>query len=618
MLVRAREELTEVVRRRPFHIAVVAALTGVKIALDISAPPIFVAGFDHFNQGEKGDALWRFGLSCGLFLTSANIPPLQEIILADSGGALSTRLMRQAAKTFFMIPEEILYPGDQHRVTHVNGYNYQPEGVGWALLPVIVDATTGLFEIIALNGYMWHRLGKVTSLSTAQSILFLACMPGTKYMADKFLAYIGALYQSFSNKIVFAGGYETNRILGQQQSAIDDLIQYDEDNLTPKMKKTLHTNAYASMVAPSLGWLVFFGQLAWAVQKDLLDRDELFILLFYALLLLHITSNLTQTMKRLISAGGLFYEVLKYIEEGSAPSNAKNFSVNPEDTSIKYKKVSYSYPKEGTKVFEDFSLEIGHKEVIAIVGGNGNGKSTLLKLLCGFVQPDSGQVLLSDQDIDALNPESTQSVCSIIPQNPAILRGTFKKNISCRCPGASDQEIRQAMNDVGLPEFKLDDVIELKLDLTPKISGGQTRRVEYARLLLEIRRGISNFVLLDEPTNDLDDKGRDVILTLLKNELKNRNITTVVITHDLKYVATKLDFNRVISLEKIGNEPVRAVREVDLQKFLKEKMRLSDNRYATFSSATSPAVSPLASQGSAAQVAITIHAIQEEPGGLNP
>ncbi len=579
MLARARNELARVVTKRPVSIGVVATLTGAKIALDIIAPLQFADGFDHFNKGEKDSAIWRFGLATGLFLVSANISSIQEIILTRSGGILSIRLMRQAATTFFRIPEEILYPGDQHRLTHINGFNFQPEGVAWALLPVITDVTTGMLEIIALNGFMWHRLGKITSLSTAQSVLFLACTPGTKLMADHFLAYIGSLYQSFSNKILYAGGYEDNIILGQQGPAIDNLLAFDETNLQPNMERTLHTNAFASMIAPSLGYIVFFAQLAWAVKRDLLDRNEFFILLFYALLMIQINSNLTLTFKRLISAGGLFYQVLKYIEEGFSPSNADDFVVNPQETGIKFEKISYGYPREENSIFKDLSFEIKSGEVIGIIGPNGAGKSTLLRLLTGFAKPTSGQVIVSNQNIADYKPESVQKVYSIISQTPAILRGTFKKNIACRCPNATDQEVLEAMKDVGLSDFKLDDVIELKLDLTPKISGGQAKRVAYARLLLEIRQGITKWVLLDEPTNDLAVEGRDAIFPLLARELKERNITTIIITHDLEYVATKFNFNRVFGLEKVGNEPVSKVSEVDFKTDKKDKNRLADNRF---------------------------------------
>ena len=216
---------------------------------------------------------------------------------------------------------------------------------------------------------------------------------------------------------------------------------------------------------------------------------------------------------------------------------------------IEVKDLYFKYDKDF--VLQNISLDINDKDFLAIIGPNGGGKSTFLKLILGILKPTKGQIKLSTSNIQDVThigyvPQNTNiNIDFPIKVIEIVVMGHVGKRK--KLFGYSNEELSCAMNSlkqVGMEAFAQKRIGQL--------SGGQRQRVMIARALC----ANSKILLLDEPTASIDIKGQKQIYDLLK-EL-NKIITVVVVTHDISIIleyATKVaHINRELTYHDIENE----------------------------------------------------------------
>ncbi|MDX1809368.1 MAG: ABC transporter ATP-binding protein [Sulfurospirillaceae bacterium] len=195
---------------------------------------------------------------------------------------------------------------------------------------------------------------------------------------------------------------------------------------------------------------------------------------------------------------------------------------------LKVKDVSFSYDRQ--KILENINLNVEEKDYLAIIGPNGGGKSTLLKLILGINKIQSGEIKIFD-----FNATEKLSLVGYVPQNTninidfpikvieVVLMGyTGKKRPFFGYGEEEMSEAKNALKQVGMIDFANTKIGEL--------SGGQRQRVLIARALCANPK----ILLLDEPTSSIDTQGQKEIYSLLK-EL-NKKITIVVVSHDISVI----------------------------------------------------------------------------------
>lgn len=169
------------------------------------------------------------------------------------------------------------------------------------------------------------------------------------------------------------------------------------------------------------------------------------------------------------------------------------------------KHISKSF--DDNSVLDNVSLSVNNGEVIALIGENGTGKTTLLEIIAGKIQPDNGQVLLNSQ------------VVGYIPQEMPLGK-TIKASFST-C--TEEWRIYYALNLVGLSYGSVDELVD-------NLSGGQKTRLAFATVLAI--NPIPSILLLDEPTNNLDDQG----LIWLKDFIRSFSGSVLLVTHDRSFI----------------------------------------------------------------------------------
>ncbi len=194
--------------------------------------------------------------------------------------------------------------------------------------------------------------------------------------------------------------------------------------------------------------------------------------------------------------------------------------------------VDFSYT-DGHPVLHDVMLDIPAGETTAFVGPTGSGKTTLIKLLLRFYDPDSGTVTLDGTDLTRLARPWLRSGIALVSQDVFLFHGTVAENIAYGRPDADEAEIRRAAEMAEAHEFieNLPEAYETVIgERGQKLSGGQRQRLSIARALLTD----SPILLLDEATSAVDNETEAAIQRSLGRVAHNR--TVVVIAHRLSTV----------------------------------------------------------------------------------
>ncbi len=196
---------------------------------------------------------------------------------------------------------------------------------------------------------------------------------------------------------------------------------------------------------------------------------------------------------------------------------------------ISIKGVSFSYA--GPSVLEDINLEVADGEFLGVVGPNAGGKSTLLKLILGLLDPVSGSVKVLGR-----NPQLASRQIGYVPQYPAFSRDfpiTVEEVVLMGCLGNSSWYggYSSKERDIARQAMVETEVENLSKRQLSTLSGGQVQRVLVARALACQPR----ILILDEPTANIDMRVETDIFDLLKN--LNQRMAIIVVSHDVGFIS---------------------------------------------------------------------------------
>ena len=194
---------------------------------------------------------------------------------------------------------------------------------------------------------------------------------------------------------------------------------------------------------------------------------------------------------------------------------------------ISAKNLTFAYGE--TPVIRDLSMDIEPGRITVLMGPNGAGNTTLLRLICGFYRPASGQLFADGVPFDALSIHQLRSRIGVVMQSPMMFSGTIMENITFGAPERDEEAAYEAARIAMADDFIRDLPGKYQAHIGDQgvlISGGQRQRISIARAIY--RR--PKLLILDEPSNHLD---RDTALKLIRNlRLLPEKPAIVVITHN--------------------------------------------------------------------------------------
>ena len=272
------------------------------------------------------------------------------------------------------------------------------------------------------------------------------------------------------------------------------------------------------------GWMTFEGALLVSSYS---------LLVFLTQRLLWPLTNLAETVDLYERAMASSRRILDLIEVPIAIRDRPDaMALKAVEGRIAYRHVDFAYA-DGPLVLRDIDLEIEPTRTVAFVGQTGSGKSSLIKLLLRFYEPQRGEILLDGVPLTRLRTDDVRRQIGLVSQDVFLFHGTIRENIAYGVPDASEAAILEAARAAEAMEFidALPDGLDTVVgERGQKLSGGQRQRLSLARALLKDPA----ILILDEATSSVDNETEAAIQRSLAKISHSR--TTLVIAHRLSTI----------------------------------------------------------------------------------
>jgi len=333
---------------------------------------------------------------------------------------------------------------------------------------------------------------------------------------------------------------------GREQFEVMQFHQQAQQSLQANLRLTL-TNVNSALV---ISTLMVFGTAAMYyvgtlhVLAGTLTLGTLLVFSAYLLMLYQPLESITYTawaMEGATAGAKRCFEVLDRQDDVLDSPNAAE--IESAKGAIGFQNVSFRYAVE-REILHAVDLQIEPNQMIAIVGGTGAGKSTILSLVPRFYDPNSGSVTLDGRDLREIKKKSLRSQIGIVLQDTLLFSTTIRENIAYGRPDATDDEIIDAAKRAQAEEFiqQLPNGYGSTVgERGQQLSVGQRQRIGIARAFLKN----APVLLLDEPTSALDPVTEAAIMDTIKELMRGR--TTLIATHRL---ATIHDVDRIVVVER--------------------------------------------------------------------
>ncbi len=234
------------------------------------------------------------------------------------------------------------------------------------------------------------------------------------------------------------------------------------------------------------------------------------------------------------------------IIEDEIKENFKNFK------NITLKNINFSFKKRKEFKISDLNLNVNAKSVVGIAGQSGSGKSTIINLILGLLEPSNGNIHIDDKILNNKNIKSWQKNIGYVPQSIFLCDGTLKENIGFGIDykNIKDELVENAIKQAELSDFvnKLPEKLDTKIgERGVKLSGGQQQRVGIARALYHD----PNILIFDEATSSLDEKTEKNIMNAIN---KFSRLKTIIIIAHRTNTLRKCDNIFIIENGSVVNE----------------------------------------------------------------
>ncbi len=354
-------------------------------------------------------------------------------------------------------------------------------------------------------------------------------------------------YASFAAEFLDAiQGLGTLKAFGQSRTRADRL-EAEAYDLFRRTMWVLATNVLARGItdcAIASGAAAALALGAWRVESGAMALPSLLVILMLGVEIFRpmreLRTVLHQGMVGLSAAQGI-YQVLD--EQPLVPDAAPADLARPLEPAIAFDGVRFRYPGTRRAVHDALSFEVRAGERVGLVGASGGGKSSIVRLLLRFYDPEAGAVRIGGHDLRGLSFQQIRSMISVVNQDTVLFHGTVEDNIRMGRPEAAAAEVEAAARAAnihdfiqGLPQGYATVIGEKGV----KLSGGQRQRVAIARALLRD----TPILVLDEALSAVDAENEATIQAALDRLMQGR--TTLILAHRLSSV---IDCDRILVLD---------------------------------------------------------------------
>lgn len=374
-------------------------------------------------------------------------------------------------------------------------------------------------------------------LTMAVFILLVAVNINKSYLkANESYAELDRIFYSFLD--IF-GDYRTGKEIRiyKEQNLIDSIATSKilTDGEKTLRKISMHTAKASSFVA-ILGAVVGFGVYLFIGIKGLLGLFGIGSLVLYCGSFMQIINGIMMMantfgkLQEIIPLAKCYFEILDTQDNMKYGGKDINFTDKFE---IEFRNVSFKYPNAENYSLKNINIKINNGENLAVVGRNGSGKTTFIKLLCRFYDVTDGEILINGINIKEYTKESIIRLYTVVFQDFKIFSTTLSQNISAGEEYDCDK-LYKVLDEANIKdrmlkmEYKENTYLYKELDKAGvEISGGEAQKLALARALYKD----APIVILDEPTAALDPIAENEIYSRINSFVENK--TTIYISHRL-------------------------------------------------------------------------------------
>ncbi|AEE71391.1 thiol reductant ABC exporter, CydD subunit [Cutibacterium acnes J165] len=479
-----------------------------------------------------GVAMWC-GLLAAVFCGRACLAWLQESLAHQASASVKSQLRRDILQARLSRPTDATMPSGTlislmtTGLDALDGYysKYLPQLVLAVIVPAVLATAIGLNDLTSL----------VIVVVTIPLIPVFMALIGwrTEAAVAKRFKVATRLANHFADLVA---GLPTLQVFGRARAQLEGLRRTEAANRSETMR-TLRISFLSSFILELLATLsvalvaVTVGFRVAAGGMDL--RTSLFILILAPEVFLPVRQ-----------VGVLFHDAADgmaaaevsfgLIESGRPTAPKSDVEIaSPREVPVVISGLTHTYEGTDRAAPDGLSLRIEPGSVVALVGHSGGGKTTALSCLLGFIDPDSGSILVGDRELIGADESVWQSwrrQLAYVPQVPAMMAGTVAENIRLGCSDAPEAMLRDALDRCGAAAIPLNKRID---DDAEGLSAGERRRVALARALVRVEQAEAGLLVLDEPTAGLD---ADTEATVLE-AVRASGASVLVVSHRRNIIA---------------------------------------------------------------------------------
>ncbi len=316
--------------------------------------------------------------------------------------------------------------------------------------------------------------------------------------------------------------------------------------VNPAFKKLIvlwDNTIFFQQIIFSLGFVMVFAYAISLLKINQISSGELIMFLGYLNLIQVPLSDLLWQWHSFQKGMTVIKRVREILEIKTEDYNLSGEVLKEAKGKVEFKNVSFGYQNKNL-ILNEINLLALPGQKIAVVGGSGEGKTTLVDLLSLYFLPSKGKILIDGIDVRNLNLQFLRKIIAYVPQEIILFNDTIKNNIRYGKPDAADEEIVAAVKAANADRFietlpkKYEQLVG---ERGIKLSTGQKQRLAIARALIRDPK----ILILDEATSSLDVESEKLVQDALEKLIENR--TTFIIAHRLSTIRKA---NKILVLEK--------------------------------------------------------------------
>ncbi|KAL3997153.1 ABC transporter family protein [Acanthocheilonema viteae] len=422
-------------------------------------------------------------------------------------------------------------------------------GMAFVQSALVFNVVPTVIEVSMVSGLLYVNCGPSFTFATlgCLSTYIIATLGITKWRT-KFRHQMNQADNDASNRAIDSLiNYETVKYFNNESFEADrydfSLKKYEIAAL--KTSTSLALLNFAQNAIFSGGLVAVMCLAAAEIEKGTMNVGDLVLantLLFQLSVPLNFLGSVYREIKQGLVDMQLMFSLLYLRSSITEKPNAPCLKVDMGNSSISFRNVTFGY-FPGQHILKGLNLDIPSGKKVAIVGGSGCGKSTIVRLLYRLFDPEDGEIYINGQKICDVQLESLRKMISVVPQDSVLFHDTIYYNIQYGNPSATEDEVFYVSRLANLH----DSVIRFKNGYDTvvgerglKLSGGEKQRVAIARALLKN----APIIVYDEATSSLDALTEESIMSSMRNAVQQR--TSLFIAHRL---ATIIDADIIYVLE---------------------------------------------------------------------